>query len=110
MTFTRKAAAELGSRIRRRLAQWRAVVERDRAGRPRHLARLLAGEPTVLTYAAYAGRLVAEHALRLGREPSPGCSRRRCDGSWPTRSSRRYSGDLPVDIGALASVTQYVLA
>ena len=33
--------------------------------------RAAAGEPTVLTYAAYAGRLVGEHALRLGREPSP---------------------------------------
>ena len=30
LTFTRKAAAELGARIRRRLAQWRRVVERDR--------------------------------------------------------------------------------
>ena len=29
LTFTRKAAAELGRRIRRRLAQWRRVVERD---------------------------------------------------------------------------------
>ena len=28
LTFTRKAAAELGRRIRRRLAGWRAAVER----------------------------------------------------------------------------------
>ena len=34
-----------------------------------HLAALIAGEPTVLTYAAYAGRLVGEHALRVGAEP-----------------------------------------
>ena len=66
----------------------------------RLLAELLAGEPTVLTYAAYAGRLVAEHALRLGAESRVrGCSRRRCAGSWPTRScavrrraARRHRG------------------
>ena len=72
LTFTRKAAAELGRRIRRRLAQWRHVVERERPAEPEHLAELLAGEPTVLTYAAYAGRLVAEHAMRLGAEPERG--------------------------------------
>ncbi len=33
LTFTRKAAAELGKRIRRRLVQWRHVVERERPGR-----------------------------------------------------------------------------
>lgn len=61
LTFTRKAARELAARIRRRLAQLaaRGVVPHE----------LLDGEPTVLTYDAYAGRIVAEHALRLGREP-----------------------------------------
>jgi DNA helicase-2/ATP-dependent DNA helicase PcrA len=62
LTFTRKAAAELAARLRRRLAQLarRGLVEA-------HI--LAAGEPTVATYDAYAGRIVAEHALRLGREP-----------------------------------------
>ena len=31
---------------------------------------VLAGEPTVCTYHAYAGRLVADHALREALEPS----------------------------------------
>src|SRR5689334_22503025 len=48
LTFTRKAAAELGKRIRRRLTQWRHVVERERPDEREHLAELLAGEPTVL--------------------------------------------------------------
>ncbi|WP_375476784.1 UvrD-helicase domain-containing protein [uncultured Jatrophihabitans sp.] len=69
LTFTRKAAAELGQRVRRRLAQWRRVVEHDRPDDVEHLAQLLATEPTVLTYAAYAGRLVGEQGLRLGAEP-----------------------------------------
>ena len=65
LTFTRKAAGELAHRIRLRLAQLR------RAG----LAgggpdAVLAGEPTISTYHAYAARLLAEHALRAGCEPS----------------------------------------
>jgi DNA helicase-2/ATP-dependent DNA helicase PcrA len=110
LTFTRKAAAELGRRIRRRLAQWRNVVERDRPDEQEHLAELLAGEPTVLTYAAYAGRLVGEHALRLGAEPdarliSPAVAWQLAD-----QVSRRFPGALPRDIGAPSSVPRYLLA
>jgi DNA helicase-2/ATP-dependent DNA helicase PcrA len=112
LTFTRKAAAELGRRIRRRLAQWRQVLERDAAGDPvltEQLAQLLAGEPTVLTYAAYAGRLVAEHAMRVGREPdarliSPAVAWQLAD-----HVSRNHPGALPDDIGAPSSVPRYIL-
>ena len=67
LTFTRKAAAELASRVRVRLTGLR------RAGLA--LARgedddELAGEPVIATYHAYAGRLVADHALREGLEPT----------------------------------------
>ncbi len=76
LTFTRKAAAELGQRVRARLAGLR------RAGLlpgPDGLAAggtgadgdaLLDGEPVVSTYHAYAARLVADHALREAMEPS----------------------------------------
>lgn len=109
LTFTRKAAAELGRRIRRRLSQWRYVVERDSPDEREQLAELLAGEPTVLTYAAHAGRLVAEHALRLGAEPdarliSPAVSWQLAD-----EVSRRHPGALPRDIGAPTTVPRYVL-
>jgi DNA helicase-2/ATP-dependent DNA helicase PcrA len=110
LTFTRKAAAELGRRIRWRLAQWRQVVEHDRPDDTEHLAELLGGEPTVLTYAAYASRLVGEHAMRVGAEPNPRLlSQAVC---WQLADSvvRRYGGELPRGIGALASVSQYVLA
>src|SRR3954466_4321267 len=59
LTFTRKAAAELGRRLRRRVPPRRLVLERDAGADPAataQLAELLAGEPTVSTYAAYAGR------------------------------------------------------
>src|SRR3954468_14356668 len=48
VTVTRKAAAELGRRIRRRLAQWRLVLERDAGADPAataQLAKLLARGP-----------------------------------------------------------------
>jgi DNA helicase-2/ATP-dependent DNA helicase PcrA len=110
LTFTRKAAAELGRRIRSRLAGWRHVVERDPSTDLAQLAELLAGEPTVLTYSAYAARLVAEHAMRVGAEPNSRLlSQAVC---WQLADSvvRRYPAALPRGIGALGSVTQYVLA
>lgn len=60
LTFTRKAAAELGLRVRRRLARLAGLsilpdVEGDDAG-----------EPTVATYHSYAARVVGEHGLRAG--------------------------------------------
>ncbi len=110
LTFTRKAAAELGKRIRRRLTQWRYVVERDRPDEREHLAELLAGEPTVLTYAAYAGRLVAEHALRLGAEPDARLISQAVGWQLADEVSRRHPDPLPDDIGAPSSVPKYVLA
>src|SRR6476661_1602676 len=109
LTFTRKAAAELAGRVRHRLAQWRVIVERTARDDTGYLAALLAGEPTVLTYSAYAGRLVGEHALRLGQDPSPRLLSQAVRWQLADSVVRRYGGELPVDIGALASVTQYVL-
>ncbi len=108
LTFTRKAAAELGARIRRRLAQWRRVVEANRD--TERLAALLSGEPTVLTYAAYAGRLVAEHAMRVGAEPSPRLLSQAIRWQLADQAVRRFGGDLPTDIGSLASIPGWVLA
>ncbi|MDP9182111.1 MAG: ATP-dependent helicase, partial [Actinomycetota bacterium] len=54
LTFTNKAAAELASRVTRSLRA--AGIKADE-------------EPRVSTYHAFAGRLVAEHGLRLGIEP-----------------------------------------
>ena len=69
LTFTRKAAAELGARVRRRLDRLREVLPAD------ELARLggeslFDGEPMVSTYHAYAARLFGDHALREALEPT----------------------------------------
>ncbi|HUP99397.1 MAG TPA: UvrD-helicase domain-containing protein, partial [Aeromicrobium sp.] len=54
LTFTNKAAAELGQRVRASLAR---------------LGDLDQPDPTTSTYHAFAGSLISEHGLRLGFEP-----------------------------------------
>ena len=62
LTFTRKAAAELSQRVRNALL--RAGVIADRGVDE-------SGEQLIMTYDAFAARLVAEHGLRLGYEADP---------------------------------------
>ena len=57
LTFTRKAAAELGVRIGQALARGGLVQAEAREE-----------QELVLTYDAFAGRIVQEHGIRLGRE------------------------------------------
>ncbi|MGR7023719.1 UvrD-helicase domain-containing protein [Geodermatophilus sp. URMC 62] len=68
LTFTRKAASELGERIRIRLAALARHPETDPALRE----RLAVAAPTVSTYHGYAASLVSEHGLRIGVEPGAG--------------------------------------
>ncbi|MGW7354087.1 UvrD-helicase domain-containing protein [Streptomyces sp. NPDC054784] len=63
LTFTNKAAAELAERVRSALVR-AGVTDPDPAD-PDHAP----GEPQILTYHAFAGRLLKEHGLRLGLEP-----------------------------------------
>jgi DNA helicase-2/ATP-dependent DNA helicase PcrA len=79
LTFTNKAAAELGQRIRASLQLLGADAD---------------GEPTTSTYHAFAGSLITEHGLRLGVEPD---LRLVTDASRFQRMARAietYSGDL----------------
>src|SRR6516165_10343044 len=68
LTFTRKAAAEFADRVRSRLERLR------RAGTDlpstADTEDPFGGDPVIGTYHAYAGRLVADNALREGLEPS----------------------------------------
>ena len=110
LTFTRKAAQQLGVRVRtrlRRLAGSRLLDDLDPTGVRR--AAVLAGEPTVATYHAYAGRLVGEHALRLPAEP--GARLLGSTGAWQLahRVVASWADDLDVD-RVPATVTGYVLA
>jgi DNA helicase-2/ATP-dependent DNA helicase PcrA len=68
LTFTRKAAAELAERVRVRLDALRRAGLADSPADDE--AGPWAGEPVISTYHSYAGRLVSDHALREGLEPS----------------------------------------
>ncbi|PSL01907.1 DNA helicase-2/ATP-dependent DNA helicase PcrA [Haloactinopolyspora alba] len=104
LTFTRKAARELSARIRRRLSQLASRGVIDPGG------DLLDGEPTVLTYDAYAGRIVAEHALRLGREPGARLITEAVAWQYAQRVVATYDGDMDAVGYAPSTVVSKVLA
>ncbi|MEQ3551485.1 ATP-dependent DNA helicase [Pseudonocardia nematodicida] len=110
LTFTRKAAQQLGTRVRsrlRRLAGSRLLDDLDPTGARR--AALLAGEPTVSTYHAYAGRLVGEHALRLPAEPADRLLSPTATWQLAHRVVSTWAADLEID-RVPATVTGYLLA
>ncbi|MBO0870397.1 MAG: ATP-dependent helicase, partial [Micromonosporaceae bacterium] len=100
LTFTRKAAGELANRVRARLAQLVRRLGRD---------DLLDGQVTVATYHSYAARILAEHGLRAGFEPTARLlSEASC---WQLADSvvRAYDGDMSTVEFAPSTVTDAVL-
>ncbi|QYN36820.1 ATP-dependent helicase [Pseudonocardia sp. DSM 110487] len=109
LTFTRKAAQQLGARVRarlRRLAGTRLLDDLDPSGRRR--VEVLAGEPTIATYHAYAGRLVGEHALRLPAEPAARLLGQTASWQLAHRVVTTWAHDLDVDL-VPATVTERLL-
>ena len=110
LTFTRKAAAELSQRIAKRLRGleragiWTPPAD-DGSG-----AEVLGGTPTVSTYHAYAGRLVREHALRVGIEPEFRILTEA--GAWQLAAEAVSRWDGPMDdvVKSEATVIQAVMA
>jgi DNA helicase-2/ATP-dependent DNA helicase PcrA len=103
LTFTRKAAGELADRVRVALAKLR------RSGAaPGGDGEL--GEPTVSTYNAFAGRLVGEHALRLGLEPDcavlPSAARYQLAG----RVAREYAGRVEALTTSMSGLVDALVA
>ncbi|MDN5725816.1 MAG: ATP-dependent helicase, partial [Propionibacteriales bacterium] len=62
LTFTRKAAAELSARVRHALTM-AGVVSTDGVDE--------SGEQLIMTYDAFAARLVTDHGLRIGVDADP---------------------------------------
>jgi len=104
LTFTRKAARALADRVRSRL---RRLVGSGLLDEERR-AEVAAAEPTVLTYHAYAGRLVSEQGLRLPVEP--GARLLTETGAWQLAHRVVSTWEQDLDIERMpATVTGYLL-
>src|SRR4051812_12845948 len=100
LTFTRKAAGELAHRLRQRLSQLVRRLGRD---------DLIAGEPTVATYHSYAARVVAEHGVRGGYEPSARLLTEAACWQLADGVVCAYDGDMADVLFAPSTVTDAVL-
>ena len=101
LTFTRKAAGELSHRVRTRLGQLvRRLGQQD----------ALAGEPTISTYHSYAARVVTEHGLRAGYEPSARLLTEAARWQIVDSLVRSYTGEMTGLNRAPGTVTDDVLA
>jgi DNA helicase-2/ATP-dependent DNA helicase PcrA len=101
LTFTRKAAGELAHRVRTRLGQLVRRLGRQDA---------LEGEPTVATYHSYAARVVTEHGLRAGYEPSARLLTEAARWQIVDSLVRSYTGEMTGLNRAPGTVTDDVLA
>ncbi|MGH3444379.1 MAG: ATP-dependent helicase, partial [Nocardioidaceae bacterium] len=97
LTFTTKAANELGRRVRGALAAagWAGddVVE-----------------PTVSTYHAYAASLLTEHGLRIGHEPDTRVIADASRYQLAARAVARYDGHVALLSEHLPTVVGWILA
>jgi DNA helicase-2/ATP-dependent DNA helicase PcrA len=112
LTFTRKAAQQLADRVRsrlRRLAGSRLLDDLDPTGARKAALAGEGGDVTVATYHAYAGRLVAEHALRLPAEPGARLLSETAAWQLAHRVVSTWAADLDID-RVPATVTNYLLA
>ncbi|HEX2704512.1 MAG TPA: ATP-dependent helicase, partial [Candidatus Lustribacter sp.] len=110
LTFTRKAATELAERIVRRLRTLQATgLWRPRTGDGSGAEALLA-MPTVSTYHSYAGRLVREHALRLGIEPESRLLSEAAAWQYAAEVVARYDGPMEDVSSAESTVIDAVVS
>jgi DNA helicase-2/ATP-dependent DNA helicase PcrA len=101
LTFTRKAAGELAHRVRARLGQLRHRLGGD---------DLAAGEPTISTYHAFAARILTEHGVRAGFEPTARLLTEAARWQFVDALVRSYAGDMSGVTFAPSTVTDAVLA
>lgn len=132
LTFTTKAAGELSARITAALdraaqasppgrspgqptgpaAQATGPVSRPVAAAESALLEAEArteGEPVVSTYHAFAARLYAEHALRLGLEPGARLLADATRFQLAAKVLREHRGPLPLLTDTMRNLTRYVV-
>ncbi|HEY5554487.1 MAG TPA: ATP-dependent DNA helicase, partial [Cellulomonas sp.] len=119
LTFTRKAAGELGDRVRHRLRHLARAAARDGLVLPGLVGLgnepggagpglLDLARPTVATYNAYAASLVADHAMRLGVEPTSRLLGEAAQWQLASEVVESWTGDLDTD-SAVSTVVDAVL-
>ena len=107
LTFTNKAAAELAARVRDYLQRADVLPHPDT---PAGGDADQVGEPSVLTYHAYAGRLLAEHGLRIGHEPETTLMADASRFQLAERAVRRHRFPVKHLTTSLPHVVRYLLA
>jgi DNA helicase-2/ATP-dependent DNA helicase PcrA len=110
LTFTRKAATELGERVRRMLSRLRHAHDTAPFLTDEVAAALRTGEPTVTTYHSYASALVGEHALRIGLEPSTRLVGEAVSWQYAAQVVESYDGAMDAVDRAVTTVVGDVLA
>ena len=110
LTFTRKAAAELGERVRRMLSRLCHAHDTAPFLTDEVAADLRTGEPTVTTYHSYAAALVGEHALRIGLEPSTRLVGEAVSWQYAAQVVESYDGAMDAVDRAVTTVVGDVLA
>ncbi len=110
LTFTRKAAAELGERVRHMLSRLHHAHERAPFLPDQVAQALRTGEPTVTTYHSYAAALVGEHALRIGLEPDTRLIGEAMSWQLATQVVETYDGAMESVSRKLTTVIGDVLA
>lgn len=93
LTFTRKAAGELATRIRMRL---RALVAAG-VGDPGALRRSLESQPSISTYHAFAGNVITEFGPLVGIEPTATVLTPTATWQLARDVVRRWDGDLETE-------------
>jgi DNA helicase II / ATP-dependent DNA helicase PcrA len=110
LTFTRKAAAEFGDRVRSRLERLRrAGLEGTGPAGTGEADDPFGGDPVIGTYHAYAARLVGDNALREGMEPSMRLITPALSWQLAARVVAAYDGPMDEIIWTPQTVTAAVL-
>lgn len=99
LTFTKKAATELSQRVRRRLNQLHQ----------NGLIAEVANDVAISTYHSYAGRILGEHALRIGIDPPNRLAGEARVWQLADRIVNRYDGKMEETDASPTSVTGYVI-